>query len=228
MSSTTRRDIPELPTLDPGVTLLTGCNGPSHHALQTLAVDHLLCDGGTAIWVGPGHQCVTDTFAQIAPDRRVLDRIHLARGFTPYQHTALLRHLPERVTEETSILVLPEVDRHYRGDDVQGLDGRTMFVRALAAVGRVAREFDIPVLCTRTAADGFTEPLETLADESLTVTETAQGPRFVGEEFETLVYPLGNGWVQTTLAFWQDILEARAPLYATGGFGTEVDVHGPH
>jgi nicotinamidase-related amidase len=157
----------------------------------------------------------------------VLDRIAIARGFTPYQHTALLRELPAQVEEETAVIVVPEIDYYYR-DDVQGADGQQMFVRALAAVARAAREQGIPVVCTQTAADGFSEPLEALATDTIEFTETAHGPRFVGQEFETLVYPLGNGWVQTTLAFWQEILAAREPLHVESHSSSEVSARGAH
>jgi hypothetical protein len=37
------------------------------------------------------------------------------------------------------------------------------------------------------------------------------GPRFVGDDFETLVYPVEGGtYYQTTFAYWQQLLAARA------------------
>jgi len=37
------------------------------------------------------------------------------------------------------------------------------------------------------------------------------GPRVVGEDFETLVYPVDDGaYYQTTFAYWQQLLAARA------------------
>jgi hypothetical protein len=39
--------------------------------------------------------------------------------------------------------------------------------------------------------------------------QTRFGPRFIGDEFETLVYPIENGTVQTRLAFWQRVLQTR-------------------
>jgi hypothetical protein len=37
------------------------------------------------------------------------------------------------------------------------------------------------------------------------------GPRFVGDDFETLVYPVDGGtYYQTTFAYWQQLLVARA------------------
>jgi len=105
---------------------------------------------------------------------------------------------------------------------VQGCDGEEMLVRALAPLARIAREFEIPVLCTRQHDDEFSAPVEAAAATTITARQTAIGPRFVSEDFETLVYPLENGWVQTTLAFWQRVLEAREPLHSAATWDTEV------
>jgi len=217
--------IPELPSLEPGLTLLEA-EGDVRPLLQTLAVDELLLASGRGLWVGTGRYCTTDTLVDVAPDRRVLERVEIARGFTPYQHTALLRRLEAAMDDRTAVIVVPDIDAHYRGDDVQGADGQEMLVRALAPLARVAREHDLPVLCTRRRDDSFSAPVEAAAASTLTATETPMGPRFVGEEFETLVYPLENGWVQTTIAFWQEVLRARQPIHDTARLTNEVMVGG--
>lgn len=206
--------IPELPTLEPGVTLVETASA-HRHPLQTLAVDQLLLESGSALWVGTGRHCTTDTLAEIVPDRRVLSRIHVARGFTPYQHTAIVGALSAQVDEDTAVVVLPEIDARYREDDVQGGDGKTMLTRALAQLAAVAREHELPVLCTRSKADEFAAPVERAAAQTIEFRETAMGPRFVGDGFETLVYPAEGEWVQTTLAFWEDVLQARRPIHGT-------------
>jgi hypothetical protein len=65
--------IPGLPSLEAGITLLEA-DGDPRIPLQTLLVDHLLLAGGRGIWVGTGRYCSTDTLAEVAPDRRVLER----------------------------------------------------------------------------------------------------------------------------------------------------------
>lgn len=217
--------IPELPSLDSGVTLLEA-DGDPRLPLQTLMVDHLLLERGSAVWVGTGRYCTTDTLVQVAPDRRVLDRVDVARGFTPYQHTALVRSLHDQVDDETAVIVLPAIDAQYRGDDVQGRDGQEMLVRALAQLSAVAREHDIPILCTRSREDSFSEPVAAAAASTLTVEDTPMGPRFTGEEFETLVYELEGDWVQTTIAFWQEVLQAREPIHDTATITGEVFASG--
>ena len=37
------------------------------------------------------------------------------------------------------------------------------------------------------------------------------GPRIVGDDFETLIYPVNDGaYYQTTFAYWRQLLDARA------------------
>jgi len=213
--------IPELPTIDTGVTLVE-CEGDPRLVLQTLAVDKLLLEGGDAVWLGTGRYATTETLVEVAPDRRILDRVHVARAFQAYQHTALVQRFEQVIDHSTAVIVLPDVDMHYRSSDLQAADGQEMLVRALAPLARIAREHEIPVLCTRVAGDEFAAPVEAAATSTLEARETPAGPRFVGEEFETLVYPLENGWVQTTLAFWKRVLEAREPLHSAATWNTEV------
>jgi len=110
-------------------------------------------------------------------------------GFPPRRDRELDRH----IGEETAVVVLPAIDQPYRGDDVQGSGGKDMLVRALAQVAARARELDIPILCTRSEADAFSESVATAASSTIRVRETPTGPRFVGDEFETLVYELDDG-----------------------------------
>jgi len=67
------------------------------------------------------------------------------------------------------------------------------------------------VLVTRSKHDEFTAPVETAADHYLECEQTRMGPRISGEDFETLVYPVDDGaYYQTTLAYWRQLLAARA------------------
>lgn len=206
--------IPELPALEPGIRLLEieqGTTGPLH----TLVVDHVSLNSGPAYWVDTYGHATTQPLAQLAPDRRLLERIQVARGFTPFQHYALVETITEEISDETSLLVFPALDGMYRDDSLRAEEGTAMLVRILAQLAGLAREHDLPVLVTRSRDDGFTAPIEKAAVETVECERTRLGPRFVAESFETLVYPIGHGQVQTTLAFWERILTARQPLYDT-------------
>jgi len=212
---------PELPTLEPGIVLLEtseGSRSTLHGALHALVVDHVLLEYTTAMWIDAAGHASTRPLTDIAPSDRILDRIDVARGFTPTQHTALLETLSDRLertpaADRPGLIVAPALDYHYRDTDLYSGEGERMLVDALARLAGIARRLEIPALTTRVRDDEFAQPIDNCASQHLECLSTGMGPRFVGDEFETLVYPDGNGWVQTTLAFWAQVLEAREPLY---------------
>lgn len=203
---------PELPRLDPGVWLLETADRDLA-SLHSLVIDHLLLEGGTAVWIDARGRGRSQLLREIAPSPRLLDRIRIARGFTAFQHAAIVESAGAELDDETAMAVAPAVDSLYRDDDVRGVEPRALLLRSLARLARFARDHAIPVLLTRTAADHLGRPVERVAGDVLSVERTRFGPRFVADDFETLVYPSTRGPVQTTLAFWQRVLAARRPRY---------------
>lgn len=199
----------EFPSLPAGVTLLA-MEGRATGALQSLVLDHLLLEDGAAVWVDARNNAATTTLARIAPSRRILDRIQVARGFTPYQHYAIVEDLDEALTPDTSLLVLPEIDWFYTGDEVRDGEGEAMLTDLLDQLSGIAADNDLAVVITRHQETGLGSQIEAAVDERIDCTTTAFGPRFSGSDFETLVYDCG-ATVQTTLAFWRRVLEARHP-----------------
>ncbi len=227
-----------LPSLNDGITLLDVDGSRGVPILQSLVLDHLLLHDGPAFWVDVNGHATTTSLAQIAPSQRLLNRIHVARGFTAYQHYSVVYDLPTAVNrsiQETSssvglqsrqtpnhnhdtspqppsLIVAPAVDAQYRTDDTLGeAHAETLQARTLAQLTTYADGYDIPVLVTRSRRDAFTEPVKTAADHHLQCEQTRMGPRIVGDDFETLVYPVDNGtYYQTTFAYWRQLLDARA------------------
>ena len=255
-----------LPSLDNGVTLLDVEGSRGVPILQSLVLDHLLLHDGPAFWVDANGHATTTTLAQIAPSQRLLNRIHVARGFTAYQHYGAVCDLPSAVNEiiqsstagsgaagrrapgrkedasphTPALIVAPAVDAQYRADDTLGeTHAKTLQARILARLATYADGYDIPVLVTRAQRDDFTAPVATAADHHLKSEQTRMGPRVVGEDFETLVYPVDDGaYYQTTFAYWRQLLAARATQVgvepttpapstpASGGVGTGVTADG--
>ena len=227
-----------LPQLDDGITLLDVEGGRGVPILQSLVLDHLLLNDGPAFWVDANGHATTATLAQISPSQRLLDRIHVARGFTAYQHYGAVCDLPTAVNksirastadsgaadrgqpsrdDDTSphtpaLIVAPAVDAQYRADDTLGeAHAETLHARTLARLATYADGYDIPVLVTRNERNEFTESVATVADHHLECEQTRMGPRVVGEDFETLVYPVDDvAYYQTTFAYWRQLLAARA------------------
>jgi hypothetical protein len=224
------------PSLDAGVTLLDVEESRGVTVLQSLVLDHLLLHDGPAFWVDANGHATTTTLAQLAPSNRLLDRINVARGFTAYQHYGAIDDLQNAVTQSIqqsttsnqsrqssrradgdsphtpSLIVAPAVDAQYRSDDTLGEGhAETLQARTLARLATYADGYDVPVLLTRSSVDAFTASVKRVADHHLECEQTKMGPRFVGEEFETLVYPVEDGaYYQTTFAYWRQLLDARA------------------
>ena len=222
------------PTLEEGITLLDISDSRGVPILQSVVVDHLLLNDCPAFWIDANGHATTTTLARITPSRRLLNRVHVARGFTAYQHYAAVSDLPNAVGQPNhtstggptpntasrshsqsstpSLIVVPAIDARYRDEDgLTESDSKTLQARTLAQLSTYASEYEIPVLLTRTANDRFTEPIATAADQHIECEQTKMGPRFVGDEFETLVYPVEGGtYYQTTFAYWQQLLAARA------------------
>jgi hypothetical protein len=230
-----------LPSLDDGITLLDVEGGRGVPILQSLVLDHLLLNDGPAFWVDANGHATTTTLAKIAPSQRLLNRIHVARGFTAYQHYGAVDELPTAVNQSIqtattdtgsagrqaqnrdgdtapqtpALIVAPAVDAQYRSDDTLGeTHAATLQARTLARLATYADGYDIPVLVTRNERNEqneFTESVARAADHHIECEQTRMGPRIVGEDFETLVYPVGDGtYYQTTFAYWRQLLAARA------------------
>lgn len=230
----TSETVPELPSLDPGIQLLE-LPDRDLAPLHSLVLDHLLVGGGTAVWIDARNHGPSQLLARLAPSPRVLDRVRIARGFTAFQHAAIVETAATELEGSTDLLVAPALDSQYRDDDVRGVEPREMLLRTLARLAGYARDHDIPVLVTRTGEDRLGAPIAESASGTIAVEETRFGPRFAGPDFETLVYPgPGNRHHQTTLAFWERILQARQPRYEgtpaapTAPAAPEVSSRGTH
>ena len=88
-----------LPSLEDSITLLDAEGDRGVPILQSLVLDHLLLHDGSAFCVDANGHATTTTLARIAPSRRLLDRIHVARGFTAYQHYGAVCDLSTAVNQ---------------------------------------------------------------------------------------------------------------------------------
>lgn len=233
--------MPELPRLEPGLTML---EADTKGALQSLVIDHL-CGCGieseaqrgagrnrnrgrpSALWIDSRDIATTGDLARLAPSPRILHRIDVARAFTPYQHYRLVDSLADeleaRADTTVELVVVPEIDWFYGADDLHGGAGLELLTASLDRLEGVASRFDLSVLLTRSRGAPFRGVLESSVETTIACQQTRFGPRFTGDDFETLVYPTVGG-VQTTLAFWQEVLQVRH--HTQPALHTEVIAHG--
>lgn len=212
---------PILPTLSPGVTRLR-MDGQTRLALQSLVLDHLILTDGSAVWVDAKNLASTTTLYSIAPSRRLLDRIAVARAFTAFQHHSLLSALTSQVTPDTAIVVVPAIEWFYDADDLCTGEGKAMLEDGLEQLSSLAEQYAVPILVTSDQSTALTSCVGSYADTELECTLTAFGPRFSSDAFETLVYECQGG-VQTTFEYWRQVLAQRQAMPAQ-----EVSTVGAH
>jgi hypothetical protein len=227
--------IPELPALEDDVYLLEpDVTGKRRRrkavlsSLHALALDTALSAGGDVVWIDAQGHATTHTLASIAPSEQALDRVHVVRAFTTHQHHTLVEQIHRWFrgavegpfgspsTDRPAVLVCPALDALYRAGELNDSTSKELLIRALAVLTAVARDQNLPVLVTRTRDDDYAAPIGQAAI-SISLEQTKFGPRFQCDalEFETLVYPVDEGIVQTTFAFWREVLGARHPELAS-------------
>ncbi len=215
MNTSRRQPRVELPELEHGLTLVDIDADLGVKPVQSLLLDRVFAGAGDAYWVDAAGTAQTTRLRELAPDPRYLDRVHVARGFTAYQQTSLLDRLAGEHVTDPCVVIATGIDRLYRDSDSSTKHTKQLLIRSIAALARVGRVHDVPVVVTRSRADEFTQPLVNASKTHLQCDHTQFGPRFTDTagEVDALVYCLGNGWVQTTLAYWQEVLAQRARMY---------------
>ena len=192
-----------LPTLKKGINILrTDMEGPE--ALHSMVINQILLFGGEAAWIDTGNMCSTHLMSGLSPTENLLDRITVARAFTPYQHFSLVERLPEMINRDTELLVVPLANLLYSEDVLNRREGRRLFLRAMEKLGRTAKQHSISVLMTEDPSRELRLPFRNAKE--LRCQETKMGVRFESENFQTLTYT-GPGYIQTTLMLWELLLE---------------------
>ncbi len=193
--------IPRIPSLDNGVNLVKTGEG-TNNAFQALAVNHLIRFGEEAHWIDVGNNCSTHLLSRISPTPKILEKIQVARAFTPYQHYSLIEKIKEAATPETNLIVLPLIDHLYR-KDVRNRKWRGEFMEDVVKnIEKVTDDLEVPALitCEKSLAEQFENPTEILCSS------TGHGLKFETDGFKTLTYR-GPGYIQTTLKLWELILK---------------------
>ncbi len=222
MRSNTRPTcIPELPALGGEYTQLIATED-SRSVLATLVVDHALLNDGPIYWIDTCGHATIDAVTNVAPSTRILDRIHVARGFTAYQHREIVESLYAMShTEKPALIVAPAIDYHYQ-ETMEGIDGKELLAQTVARLTSLRQTFDCPILTTTTSQIEYAQVATAAVTTEIECKQTSHGPRFTGPDFETLVYPHGDGTVQTTIAYWNAIIQARKPVYTAATTTREV------
>lgn len=199
-----KENLRQLPVLDKTMNLLRP-DKQKKEALQSLVINNQLLDNGKTVWIDSCNYASTHTMHRLTPDPKLLERIEVARAFTPYQHYSLTENLIEKIDQNTSLIVLPAFDYLYNDDNqLYSGESKKMLGSAIEYIEDVSDQYNISVLMTDTG--NYRDIIRDCMDEIITCSVTSMGARFQCSDFETLVYP-DNGGLQTTLELWRRILE---------------------
>ena len=203
---------PTMPRLESGLTVLERPERRST-ALHRLALAELGHRDGGAFWLDARNEASTYALYDLAPSRRRLEGVQVARAFTAYQHHSLVRAVARRASPNTGLVVAPCLASLYRDDDVPDREAADLLESSLTILGELADVLDVPVLVTADAGtdasrgDDLDALLADHADAEIECVRTDAGLKYAGDGFETTVY-LSDGYWQTTIPYWVELLGA--------------------
>lgn len=204
-AGTTSEALHHLPAPEPGLTCLRlpRLRSASFHqfALGTLPQQ------GITYWVDAASIASSYTIYDLAPSERWLSGLRIARAFTAYQHFSLVQEVVQRVSHRTARLLVPNVTRLYRDDDVPEHESVDMLAAVVQGVGAVADSYDLPVVTSVAHDDELAEHVVDAADHVVACEETRLGNRFHGDGVETTAY-WNDGYWQTTIPYWVELCGA--------------------
>lgn len=206
-----------LPSLEPGLAHLDSPS-PRSTALHRLVVEECLERDGLIYWLDARNVAASYPLYELAPHRRALDNIRVARAFTAYQHHTIARQLVRAVDGRTAMIVAPNLASLYRDDDVPNYEADDLYAATAALLAGVADTHVIPVLVTTDASGSALPPAVAEDAVRLSCERTRLGLRYAGDGFETQVY-VEDGFWQTTIPYWVELFGAArtvAPPAAAG------------
>ncbi|MFB6309591.1 MAG: hypothetical protein ABEH64_00275 [Salinirussus sp.] len=192
-----------LPTLEPGLTHLDS-PGPRSTALHRVVVEECLERDGLVYWLDARNVAASYALYELAPHRRALDGIRVARAFTAYQHHTLARRLVRAVDGRTALVVAPNLASLYRDDDVPDYESEDLYAATATLLAGLGDTHDVPVLVTTDASGAALPPA--IGDDAAewSCERTQMGLRYAGAGGETQVY-VKDGFWQTTIPYWVEL-----------------------
>ena len=200
----------DLPSLEPGVTVLRP-PGPRSTALHRLVADALGGESGPAYWVDARNAANTHALYDVAPSRRTLAGVMVARAFTAYQHAELVRSLPRTARPGTRLVVAPNAAALYRDGDVPAAEADRLLDASLGILTELADALACPVLLTATGGDELAGRVVDAADTVVDCERTRLGLAYDAPGFTPAGYYHNDYW-QTTVPYWVDLLGRAVPF----------------
>lgn len=171
-------------------------------AFQVLVAKELEGKQASAVWIDARNESSTYAISSIG-SQELLEKVHVGRAFTPFQHNNLIRDLEEFIQEDTELLVLPNVTFLYEDGQANEWEARELFESTWSKIKEVQEKYDLKVLTSLPPKyDDFDYILEAEKDNEIEVQPTDSGLRYDSDEYDHLVYH-DSGGLQTTIPFWR-------------------------
>jgi hypothetical protein len=155
----------------------------------------------TAVWIDSKNESSTYALSSFG-SQTIMEKVHIGRAFTPFQHHRLIHQLEEFVQENTEILVLPNIDFLYLDGQVKEWEAEELFQEAWQKLLEVKEEHGLKVLVSL-ASKNSALSYAVIGDShnKIQVETTQEGWKYDSEDFEQYAYRDGRE-VQTTVPYW--------------------------
>lgn len=168
---------------------------------QALVAKELEGKNSSAVWIDAKNESSTYAISSIG-SQELLEKVHIGRAFTPFQHNELIRGLEEFIMEDTEVLVLPNVTFLYEDGQANEWEAKELFESAWSKIKEFQRNHDLKVITSLPAeCSTFNHILEVEKDNEIEVKPTDSGLKYDSKSYEHLVYH-DSGSLQTTIPFW--------------------------
>jgi len=153
------------------------------------------------VWIDTGNE--SSTYALSAQKTEILDKVKIARAFTPFQHHTLIQNLEETIEDKTEILVIPNIDMMYSNGQINEWEAEELFKESWNKIKEIKQNYNIKILVsTVNSVPGL--KIKSEANHRIEIQETEQGDRYEGDKFQQNAYRRRNS-LQTTLSAWQNM-----------------------
>lgn len=183
------------PQLELGVNLVDNPEG--FPVFQSLLDSELTGRRASAVWIDTGNEASTYALGSFSQD--LLEKVEIGRAFTPYQHHSLVHQIDEFISEDTEILVLPNVSMLYR--ELSDWEAEELFRETWEKVIELQEEHELKILVSMEGDFGPHCLIHRDVEKRIEVEETGRGWMYSGS-FDQMFFRDG-ACLQTTMNYWR-------------------------
>lgn len=169
---------------------------------QSLISSELGGKNASAVWIDTGNESSTYALTNFG-GQELLEKVHVGRAFTPFQHHSIVQQLGGFIREDTELLVLPNISQLYISGQLRAWEAEELFQETWEKILELQEKHGLKVLVSIPDTDsGLNYAVIGDADNRITVEQTGQGWKYESESFDQHAYR-ENGLLQTTMMYWQ-------------------------